>query len=172
MGATLDIHGTRVAADGAVTRPVSVISAAAGDQATPDVAWHDGTFLVVWQDGRNGPATEIYGARLDGEGAALDPSGFLISHDPAGEGAPSVAANGVFFVAWSRERDGGRDVAGTSVTGGGVVGGSQFIAHTAAPEDEPVVSPVAGSENFSVAYERFDAPHGADRTYLTHIAPK
>jgi hypothetical protein len=172
LGATLDVYGTRVSADGTVTRPVTAISAAPGDQARPDIAWHDGHHLVVWQDGRNAAAGEIYGARLDGDGAVLDPSGFLVSHDPAGEGAPSVAANGVFFVAWSRERAGGRDIAGTTVTGGGVVGGSQFIAHTAAAEDEAVVAPAHSSRNFSVAYERFDAPHGADRTYLTHVSPK
>jgi hypothetical protein len=171
---TADIYGTHVSAAGAVARPATVISAAADAQRTPDIAWQDGTYLVVWQDHRNGgPGTQIYGSRLDDAGAALDPSGIVVSHDPAGEGAPSVAANGVFFVAWSRNRNGGGpDIAGTTVSGSGAVGGSQFVARTDAPEDNAVVSPVSGARNFAVAYERFDAPVSAERAYLTHVSPK
>ena len=92
MGATLDVYGTRVAADGAVTRPVTAISAAPGTRRRR-VAWHDGNHLVVWKDGRNGPDGR---STAPASTATHGPRPLRHPHiaRPAGEVAPSVAANG------------------------------------------------------------------------------
>jgi hypothetical protein len=166
-----NIRGTRVAADGTVTRPSTVISDAPWNQVAPDIAWHDGRYLVVWQDNRE-RSGQTYGARLDDAGTVLDPEGIQIATGPDDLGNPSVAANGVFFVTWSRQRDDVTDIVGATVSGSGAVGGTTVVADRLAPEEGVVLSPVAGSRRFAVGYERFDADHGANRAYLRYVSPK
>jgi hypothetical protein len=100
----LDIYGTRVTAAGSVADPAGiVICAVNGDQALPAVAASGSDFLVIWQDGRNGPTYDLYGARISGSGAVLDPGGFEINRSSFQKYAPRVAGgNGGQFlvVSW------------------------------------------------------------------------
>jgi hypothetical protein len=79
------------------------ISSAVGVQVSPDVAFGDSNYLVVWSDGRNAGRFNIYGSRVTPTGTVLDPSGVLIG--PATETfqlEPSVAFTGAkFLVVWA-----------------------------------------------------------------------
>ncbi|HVJ20918.1 MAG TPA: hypothetical protein VM686_36160 [Polyangiaceae bacterium] len=77
------------------------LTSSANGQHTVDVA-SDGNdrWFVVWQDDRAG-ASGIYGVRVDGSGAALDPEAILISPGGFYESVPAVAYNGThFLVVW------------------------------------------------------------------------
>ena len=75
-----DIYGARITSneynsDVIVNFPICT---ALNDQVFPSVSWNGETFLVVWQDGRNGNRFDIYGARVTPQGIVLDPDGFPI----------------------------------------------------------------------------------------------
>ncbi len=75
-----DIYGARVNREG-VNLEVNgefAICTATNDQIFPSVSWNGETFLVVWQDGRSGIRSDIYGARVTPKGSVLDPNGFPI----------------------------------------------------------------------------------------------
>ena len=75
-----DIYGARVDQKG-VNLEVNgefAICTATNDQVFPSVSWNGETFLVVWQDGRSGIRSDIYGARVTPKGLVLDPDGFPI----------------------------------------------------------------------------------------------
>jgi hypothetical protein len=93
-GGNADIYGTRLGADGSVLDSGGLaISTDANHQSSPSVA-HDGTnFVVAWEDLR-GDDSDIYGARVSGAGALLDPSGFAISADPVEEAQPALVSMG------------------------------------------------------------------------------
>ena len=64
-----DIYGARVSPDGAVLDPAGIaICTAANDQRYPSVVWNGSHFLVVWVDLRRG-YFDIYGARVNSDGA-------------------------------------------------------------------------------------------------------
>ncbi|MBL8858056.1 MAG: hypothetical protein JNL28_06105 [Planctomycetes bacterium] len=76
-----DVVCRRIRADGTVG-PQTLVSAAAGRQMHPTVAWTGTQWLLAWEDQRNQLAffdtrTDIYGARVSADGALLDPNGFL-----------------------------------------------------------------------------------------------
>jgi len=175
-----DVFARRVSTAGALVDPAAVaISTAPKPQREVDVASHDGNFLVVWSDERHGitdefgvAAPDIYGARLDGSGTVLDPAGIPISTDPAGQGNPSVAANGRFLVTWNDPRRNlGTDIFGTRIEPGGTVESpnGQVIAPDAY---NAVVAPAPGTGRFSVAYPRYDEGRNNYRAYVRTVAPK
>lgn len=80
-GATgFDIYGARFNDKGANLEVDGefAICTAADDQVFPSVSWNGETFLVVWQDGRSGIRSDIYGTRVTPKGTVLDPNGFPI----------------------------------------------------------------------------------------------
>jgi hypothetical protein len=77
------------------------------DQGYPAVAFDgNGTFLVVWQDFRNGKDYDVYAARVSEEGKVLDEGGVPISaRKDTNEARPAVGfAAGNFLVAWMDAR--------------------------------------------------------------------
>jgi hypothetical protein len=103
-----DIAGVLVGADGVPLGAPFTISAATGTQANPAVAASGSTFLVTWEDARNGATLDVYGARVDGNGAVLDPAGIAISTAANDQARPDVSWNGQqFMVAWHDLRNGG-----------------------------------------------------------------
>jgi hypothetical protein len=163
---TPDIAGERVGTDGTVLDPAPLtISNLSSSETAPQVAFNGSKFLVVWEDQRNGSATDIYGARVSPGGAVLDPSGVAISTAPDLQREPQVAANettGEFFVVWRDDRRRGAaasasDVFGARVTDAGVVRDPSGVSITSLNQDkrEPVVAPNAGTNGWDVAYTRF-----------------
>jgi hypothetical protein len=78
------------------------ISSANGVQITPEVAFGNDSYMVVWSDDRIGGDFNIYGARVAPDGTVLDPEGILIGPDTnTGKYEPSIAFTGTrFFVVW------------------------------------------------------------------------
>ncbi len=79
-----------------------VVSSAADVQITPEVAYGNDNYMVVWADARIGDDFNIYGARVSPDGTVLDPDGILIGRDSnEGQYEPSIAFTGTrFFVVW------------------------------------------------------------------------
>jgi len=96
-------------------------------------------YLVVWQDMRTvlcgftampdnpfcGNGWDIYAARLDADGALLDPEPILVSQEGRNQTRPTVAWNGQsWLIVWQRERPDWyffRDVVGARVSTAGAV---------------------------------------------------
>jgi hypothetical protein len=155
-----DIYGARVDANGVVLDPAGlVISAATSSQRSPAVASNGSDFLVVWKDVRGGSYYDIYGARVTGAGALLDPGGLAISTASFDQQDPAVAWNGTnYLVAWADQRTdypdgdiyGGR-VSATAPSVTAVLDGSGF-AISAATEAQSHPSVAAGGSTWLVAW--------------------
>ncbi len=78
------------------------ISSANDVQVTPEVAFGNDNYMVVWADARTGEDFNIYGARVSTDGTVLEPDGILIGRDSdEGQYEPSIAFTGTrFFVVW------------------------------------------------------------------------
>jgi hypothetical protein len=140
-----DIRGTRVSREGQVLDVGGLsISSAVGDQHSPSVASDGAGFLVVWRDvreGRNYDA-DIYGARVNGAGEVLDPSGLRLSTSSKDESSPEVVSRqGRYLVVWSRNVGIKQDIAGARVDGEGtVLGQLELVAGTASGGGAPRVA--------------------------------
>jgi hypothetical protein len=168
---TPDVAAERVGTDGAVLEPAPItISNLPTSESSPQAAFNGSNFLVVWEDQRNGSATDIYGARVSLEGNLLDPSGLAISAATDLQRQPHVAtntangSNGDFFVVWRDDRRRGAaanasDIFGARVTDAGVVRDPSGVSITNANSDKsfPVVAPGAGMNAWDVPYTRFAA---------------
>ncbi len=106
-----DIYVARVEAKtGKALDPQGVlVCKAEGIQGYPAVAFDPstgsgpggGTFLVVWEDFRNGKDYDVYAARVTEDGKVLDEGGFPIAVRADNQARPAVGfANGNFLVAW------------------------------------------------------------------------
>ena len=143
-GTQYDIYGARVDSAGKVLDPAGIaVSKAAAYQRFPAVA-HDGTrFLVVWQD-RGLGNYDIRGARVDGTGKVLDPTGVVLSSAPKHQEYPAVTRGGAgnFMVVWQDRRGADRDIYGTRVTGAGKALDPSGIAIASLPKHQqsPAVS--------------------------------
>lgn len=92
-----DIYGARVLANGQVLDPGGfLISGGAHNQAKPNVTWDGKTFIVVWQDFRDGVKYFPYAARVTSDGRVLDASGILLpsTMNQNGSTDPAVTSSG------------------------------------------------------------------------------
>jgi hypothetical protein len=102
VGGDSRILGLRLSVDGQPLDKAPIVIAAAPDQQEePAAAFSGGTFLVVWQDLRNGAGADVYAARLDSDGKVLDRDGFAVAAGPQTQARPRVAATpDGFLVVW------------------------------------------------------------------------
>jgi hypothetical protein len=168
---TPDIAAARVGTEGVALDPAPItISNGPTPESAPQVAFNGTNFLIVWEDQRNGSATDIYGARVSPAGTVLDPSGLAISTATDLQRQPHVAANaanganGDFFVVWRDDRRHGAaanasDIFGARVTDAGVVRDPAGLSITNLNSDKssPVVAPGTGANTWDVPYMRFAA---------------
>jgi len=113
------IYGARVTPQGTVLDPSGIaITNVPGFHYAPAVAFDTTSFLVTWQDTRNGSNWDIYGARVTPQGTVLDPGGIVISNAENHQRFPAVSFNGAnFLVGWQDSRYGyDHDVFGARVT--------------------------------------------------------
>lgn len=115
-----DIFGARVrASDGVVLDTTSLsISVRANDQTRPVVAFGGGSFLVVWEDSRNGPFGDLFATRVrPSDGAVLDTTnGFVLTTATGVQSQPSIVFDGTnHFVVWADYRSGNSDIYGARV---------------------------------------------------------
>lgn len=155
-GAASDIRGARVSPAGAVLDPAGLsVSAAAGAQLNPAVAFGTSSSLVVWEDYRTGPSADLYGARVTEAGALLDPAGLAIAAGPDYERNGAVAFDGSsFLAAWESYAAGaGSDVLARRIsTGGALLGsGSVAVAVSAGSQARPALA--FDGANFLAAWQ-------------------
>jgi hypothetical protein len=172
-----DLYATRVTTTGQVLDPAGVlVSAAPSSQLTPDIAFGNGRFLIVWDDRRAGNAN-IFGARAvisAGNLLVLDRNGIPYSNDLSAQTSPAVTftSNGTragFVTAWVDDRNltTGLDLFGNIVdaTSGAIrTGGPNgfAISVSAGDEGKPSLSPDdsgAGAVAL-IAYQRLFAGAG------------
>jgi hypothetical protein len=118
---TCDIYGALVNINGGALNRF-LISTGTNNQINPAVAFDGTNYLVVWQKLHRSSNYDIYGARVDQQGAILDP-GFAITSFTQNQESPSVAFDGTnYFVVWRDCRaDADGDIYGTKVNQAGVV---------------------------------------------------
>ncbi|HXI51224.1 MAG TPA: hypothetical protein VNH84_06960, partial [Candidatus Saccharimonadales bacterium] len=94
------VLGALVSADGTAA-PDLPISTDFNSQVNPAVASNGEDYLVVWSDLRFDTDNDIFGVRVSGAGAVLDPAALAIRRAPLREWSPAVASDGQdYFVVW------------------------------------------------------------------------
>jgi len=114
-----DIFGARVATDGSIVDEGGfIISAAAGYQESPAVAFDGTNYLVVWTDMRGG-SDGIYASRVDPAGNVLDPDGVVICAEAGAQADAAIAfGDSTYFVVWTDSRDANENIYGARVDTG------------------------------------------------------
>ena len=79
--------------------PLRVVQGVAGEQHSPSLTWDGTQYMCLFQDDRGSTSTldqrsDIYGARIRGDGFVRDPQGFLVERTSASETRPCVAGLG------------------------------------------------------------------------------
>lgn len=117
-----DIYAARVATDGTVLDTDGLIVCDAdGVQISPTITYDDNNFFVAWEDLRDIQA-DIYAARIDADGHVLDPNGFPLISEAAGQESPAVSFTGFFTLAmWVDFRAGRPNIYGTWIDDEGAV---------------------------------------------------
>lgn len=119
-----DIFATRVNASGQALDPGGIaVSTAAGDQASPTIAFDGANYLVAWEDSR-GDTSDIYGTRVTTGGAVVDTGGLGLGTTTGTERLPSISFDGTrYLVAWQVEpaAAAATDIAGTRVDTAGAI---------------------------------------------------
>ncbi len=137
-----DIYGMRISSSGFLLDSVAfVVSDAARNQHSPQVAFNGSNYLVVWDNDNNG---DIYGARVSPSGVVLDPDGIAIS-DSGNAWSCAVASDGVnYFVVWTDARPGSNyyDIYGARVSQSGEVldPGGIVISDAVEGQFEPAIA--------------------------------
>jgi len=169
-GQDWDIYGARVTPTGAVLDSGGiVISGAAGNQGSPALDFSGANCLVLWEDGRRGPSSnirsygggdiplaDIYGARVNVRGVPLDTAGICVSAAGGTKQYPRAAFEGRdYFVVWQEEIRGACDVYGARVTAEGSLLDKTVTAISTEMEDERFPAVAAGPSSAAlVVYQR------------------
>ena len=125
-------------------------------QSTPDVARNPaGSFVVVWQDDRNGNY-DIYAQRYNAAGT-LQGDNLVVENGSASQISPSVAMDslGNFVVVWQDSVNGNWDIFGLRFNSSGTPQGTKFKVNESAGTDSSQITPTVGMDkngNFVVAW--------------------
>ena len=115
-------------------------------QNSPDVARSPaGSFVVVWQDNRNGNY-DIYAQRYNAAGTAQG-GNIIVENGSANQTSPSVAMDslGNFVVVWQDSVYGNWDIFGLRFNSSGAPQGSKFMVNPASTASQ--LTPVVAMEN-------------------------
>jgi hypothetical protein len=123
-GATRDVYGARISADGVVLDPDGLaLSTAANQQENVAVASNGTDYLVAWEDLRGGGSNkDIYGTRVTTTGMVLEPTGLAINTSNSPQFNPAISSDGTeFLVVWNENRANNQNIYGARVSGAGSV---------------------------------------------------
>jgi MYXO-CTERM domain-containing protein len=157
-GNGFDLYGVRVSATGTVLDSSGVsISAANGHQRNPAVGFDGTNYLVVWEDTRNGPASDIFGARVSQAGTVLDASGLPLCQRFSPQEHPALAFDGTnYLVVWEDSgTSAARDIYGTRVSKAGAVLDSAFVGISTDSNDQTSPALAFDGTNYLVAWSDF-----------------
>jgi len=103
-----DIYGARVNHNGIVLDTINIpISLTGGMKQMPCVTSDGDNFIIAWDDDRDYPSGDVYGARVSATGTILDPEGFNVTTSAIFHVEPGIAYCGQnFLAAWADFRDG------------------------------------------------------------------
>ena len=146
-GATgADVYAARVSPSGAlVDGALITVTAAAGDQLLPEVAFDGTNYLVVWQNGLSGDRN-VQGARVSRAGVVLDTTPITIAQSDR-KVNPVVAFDGTnYLVVWEDQRLESSDIYGARVSPAGAVVTAAFLISGAAGQQvQPALACVVGA---------------------------
>jgi len=157
-----DIYAARVSSvSNAVVQPDFAVTGSVNGEVSPALAANGTNFLVVWADNRNGLAAglDIYGARVDPDGALLDPSTIAICTATNRQADPAVAANGTnYLVVWSDWRNTPpnathADIYGSLVSAAGSVLQTDGLAICTVTNDQSLPAVTALGNDFLVVWQ-------------------
>jgi len=156
-GASFDVYGARLGADGAVLDPAGLPLVLAPEaQVAPVVAWDGSRYVVAWQDSRvDGITTDLYAARVDpADGDAGAP--FELSSAAGDQVTPALVAGAGQVLALWDDRRGGRDegdVMGARIdpTGAVLDATGRVVSAASAPERAPAAA--YDGSNYLVVWE-------------------
>jgi hypothetical protein len=154
-GNGFDIYGVRVSASGTVLDPSGLaISTATGHQRNPALAYDGTNYLVVWEDTRSSPTSDIYGARVSPSGAVLDPNGLGLCLRFSSQEQPAVAYDGTnYLVVWADSGTSNpRDIYGTRVSRAGAVLDPAFLEINANAADQAAPALAFDGSNYLVVW--------------------
>ncbi|MDY7233224.1 Ig-like domain-containing protein [Hyalangium rubrum] len=175
-GGEVDLYGARVSQAGAVLDGFGIpISTAQNAQLSPAVAFDGTNYFVVWNDGRRGSGTDIYGARVSPNGTVLDPNGTVVATSISFGlmmSTPAVAFDGAnYLVAWE-EKSGfsaPTNLYGARVsTAGTPVGGTLTLSNATGNQSE--VALAFDGTNYVAVWQDERSGTQAD-IYATRISP-
>lgn len=158
-----DIYGCRVAKNGIRLAGDIIISCNStglagtpGTQRSPRVCAMGTSYVVVWEDCRNGANSDVYGARIASNGAVVDKGGLLISAAEGDQELPSVSYGGSRLLAVWRNRS-NRAITGARIETNGTVLDPGGISISAAMAGSHGATVVGRDGKFMVAWNTLDA---------------
>jgi len=169
-----DVHAARVAASGTVVAPGTfTVSAEAGSQQYPDVAWTGLHYAVAWEDSRDlAPSDwDVFAARVASDGTVQDASGIKIT-GPGKQDSVAVAGEAGEALVVFRDGAVDPDIKGAVLDATGSVSVTPFdIAAEGSTQKSPAVAFASGV--FVVAWEDYRAtptpPYGPD-IYVARVS--
>ena len=150
-----DVYAARVNPAGAVLDPDGLaVSSLAADQFRPAVCAGPGNWYAVWTDGRRGAATDIYGARVGGNGQVLDPAGVMLSLVANEQLRAATASDGAsYLTAWVDYRNGNADIYGIRTDAGGQALDARAFAVCVAESAQTAPAVAYDGTNYLVVWE-------------------
>jgi hypothetical protein len=147
----IDIHGQRVAANGALLGGTFTVSNPLGNQRDPAVTAGGATFYVAWGDNRAAATTDIYGGRVSTAGVRLDGNGILVAHETKNDDWPDIAWNGSnFLVVFTFQSSSDSDVHARVVNASAVPVGAVHIIQAGPSRAERAAVASNGTDFFVV----------------------
>lgn len=171
-GVESNLYAALMDGDGfALSANATLISTTALQYPTvPSVVAYGDHFLVAYADVRNGGQADIYAARLDPDGALLDPTGIPIATGPSDQNMPDLAYDGAnIAVVWQDDAAGAMDIRGARVSPAGVVLDPGGIAISAGPFTQEAPSIAFSGAEYLVTWA--DARNGPQDIYGARLSP-
>jgi len=140
----------------------------------PVVAYGDGVYLVVWQEGWHGDRgnSRIYSARVAPDGKVLDPRGIEIAPCKAGvqENPRAAFLKGVFLVVWQDLRNGEDcDVLGARVSLEGRVLDRAPLSIGTGPRTQAMPDVAADDKGFLVVWHGFQGQESVAKIFAVRV---
>ena len=145
-----DVYGGRVSQDGVVLDSADIcLSRTVNRQHASTVAFGDSNYLIAWEDYRDDPYPDIFGARINQTGIILDSIGFPIATGTGSLRSPSVAYDGTnYLVVWSDD-----DIYGARISQNGTVLDTLAIQISTASGEQVAPSVVFDDTNYFVVWQ-------------------